>query len=432
MRRGSFPVRRGVQAASLVIMGLLFSEGPARYACASLGAIFLVASGVAELRRLSPEQGMSTRYRRLRFAVLMALTLYAVVYMFLAVGEGGLRGERLLLLGLGLLWAGDGLLSWARPRRLRSLIVHVSLALVTLFVLELCAAVYNSRAKIDSLYSHQLVGRNGVGAYDPWLGVPVAKMEKEPFFLWLSELGAIFYPDRKEGAVRTNELGMRDVKAVRPKEPGEIRILCLGASTTAQGIDTERTYPAYLERELNGAGGPVKFTVWNGAVPGWTMKTSLLHYIARYDVLEPDIIIVYHGINDLRIACKPAWAYYPLSEALFNPPPLAELAKGVLKSSELGKLLLPRLKGSSPGEKGGPFARESRGGASPSSSNSSGRQPASSPRPHGRGERSSSSSASTRRWGGAGTTRTPSGRSSGGMPMHGREAGTKSSSCYRR
>lgn len=328
---------------ALAALAVCFTGGPARYVCACLTALFLAVSALAELRIPTLPPPANGRSRGLRFSVLMALTLYAVVYMFLVLGEGGIRSERLLLFGIAVLWAGDGLLSRARPGFLRSFFVHLAVILATLFVLELCAGVYNSRMKIKSLYSHQMAGPSAGGPYDPWLGVPVARMEEEPFFLWLPELGAVFYPGRKEGAVRTNDLGMRDVKEVGPKEPGEVRILCLGASTTAQGLDSEKTYPAYLEKELNEGEDPARFTVWNGAVPGWTIKTSLLHYISRYDVLEPEIIIVYHGINDLRIAAKASWPYYPVSEAVSNPPPLAELAKGVIRSSELGRLLQSRL-----------------------------------------------------------------------------------------
>lgn len=105
---------------------------------------------------------------------------------------------------------------------------------------------------------------------------------------------------------RHNSLGYRGREIPRVKSEGEFRIVCLGGSTTytSSVFDHTRTYPAMLERDLAAAGHP-EVRVINAGMHGWTSWESLVNLEFRVLDLEPDLVIVYHGINDLK--CRFVW-----------------------------------------------------------------------------------------------------------------------------
>jgi len=75
----------------------------------------------------------------------------------------------------------------------------------------------------------------------------------------------------------------------------EIRILCLGESTTA---GFENSYPRQMEVMLNNATSTKKYLVINKGIPGITTDEiieKLQQNLAQY---KPDIVIVMMGIND--------------------------------------------------------------------------------------------------------------------------------------
>ena len=78
-----------------------------------------------------------------------------------------------------------------------------------------------------------------------------------------------------------------------PKERGEIRILCMGDSTTFNGRFEERdTWPGRLERYMNEwvADGS-RIVVYNGAVPGYAAQQCKRLLQSRFLELEPDIVL---------------------------------------------------------------------------------------------------------------------------------------------
>lgn len=75
----------------------------------------------------------------------------------------------------------------------------------------------------------------------------------------------------------------------------EIRVMCLGESTTA---GSEYSYPRQMEVMLNSSQGSKKFSVINEGIPGITtdyIVGSLKQNLIKY---KPDIVIVMMGIND--------------------------------------------------------------------------------------------------------------------------------------
>jgi lysophospholipase L1-like esterase len=104
--------------------------------------------------------------------------------------------------------------------------------------------------------------------------------------------------------VRTNSAGFRDRDRVEQKPAGRYRIAVLGDSyVEALQVDLEETFPAQLERRLNGCGafGGKKVEVLNFGVSGYGTAQQLLtfrHFASRY---SPDLVIsaVFTG-NDIR------------------------------------------------------------------------------------------------------------------------------------
>ena len=91
-----------------------------------------------------------------------------------------------------------------------------------------------------------------------------------------------------------NELGFRGPSFPRKKSPDMFRIVCLGGSTTWNG------YPAYLESSLRDdfARHGLTLHVINAGNQQWTTMDSLINFITRCLPLEPDVVVVYHAVND--------------------------------------------------------------------------------------------------------------------------------------
>lgn len=98
--------------------------------------------------------------------------------------------------------------------------------------------------------------------------------------------------------VTTNSLGLRTAE-VGEKTPREFRILCLGESTTfGASVEDDEPYPARLERMLNAHSESVQYRVINAGVSAYTSFQSLEYLKLRGLKLQPDLVIVYHEIND--------------------------------------------------------------------------------------------------------------------------------------
>jgi hypothetical protein len=113
-------------------------------------------------------------------------------------------------------------------------------------------------------------------------------------------LGYVTTPGYERGANRHDALGYRGADVPVPKPEGELRIVCLGGSTTytPKVEDWRLPYPALLESVLKERHHEVR--VINAGVPGWSSFESLLNLQLRVLDLEPDLVIVYHGINDIH------------------------------------------------------------------------------------------------------------------------------------
>jgi len=119
---------------------------------------------------------------------------------------------------------------------------------------------------------------------------------------------------------RQNNYGFRNEYDVLPKEENEFRIFILGGSgvygqgsmkefikiTGAHEYPSRYTIAAYLENKLSEDFSLRKITVFNAAVSGFTISQEYSYYMHTIRKLEPDMLILMDGYNDM---------FFPLSDA---------------------------------------------------------------------------------------------------------------------
>ena len=105
---------------------------------------------------------------------------------------------------------------------------------------------------------------------------------------------------RLDKVIKINSRGFRGDEFSAAKEENVYRILIFGGSTTYCAGDNDKTWPAYLEQALN---NKVKdgrhFEVINCGAPNWQSIHSLLQFKNEGIHLQPDLIILHTGWNDL-------------------------------------------------------------------------------------------------------------------------------------
>lgn len=100
--------------------------------------------------------------------------------------------------------------------------------------------------------------------------------------------------------IKINSRGFRGDEFSALKEENVYRILILGGSTTYCAGDNDKTWPAYLEQALNNKVRDGRhFEVINCGVPNWQSTHSLLQFKNEGVHLQPDLIILHTGWNDL-------------------------------------------------------------------------------------------------------------------------------------
>lgn len=95
-----------------------------------------------------------------------------------------------------------------------------------------------------------------------------------------------------------NSLGLIN-REVGIKGDGVYRIVCLGGSTTAEG------YPLHLESLLKKRYASKRIEVVNAGVPAWTSQENVINLVINLLDLEPDLLIIHQGVNDLNARCGP-------------------------------------------------------------------------------------------------------------------------------
>lgn len=104
-------------------------------------------------------------------------------------------------------------------------------------------------------------------------------------------------PTYRSDLYNVNTSGFR-TREFTAKRPGEFRVALLGGSTAfGQLLADQHTIANILERQLQERFGG-KVTVWNLGIPGTAADEELAILTNIYEVLRPDLVVVYHGGND--------------------------------------------------------------------------------------------------------------------------------------
>jgi len=115
---------------------------------------------------------------------------------------------------------------------------------------------------------------------------------------WRLKADAVLDYGGEKGGCRTNALGLRS-GPVGAKQPGEFRILALGESTTfGVGVPDRLAYPQRLEALLRESGACPQCRVINAGVSAWSSFQSRRYLETEGLALQPDLVLVYHEIND--------------------------------------------------------------------------------------------------------------------------------------
>ena len=104
----------------------------------------------------------------------------------------------------------------------------------------------------------------------------------------------------------TNNLGFRGDELVSPKPPDEFRVFLIGGSTTECLIlDDDDSLDAVIQRAVQErTPGATQVRVYNAGVSGDRSDDHVAILTQRIVHLEPDVIVVFAGINDLLAAIR--------------------------------------------------------------------------------------------------------------------------------
>ena len=158
--------------------------------------------------------------------------------------------------------------------------------IITLLILELGARYYLSqygdeRQKFLYLYSRDEIN------------------QKQTLLQGLAYLNYGLSP----GHDAVNSLGYRGPEITIPKPDEIYRVVALGGSTTyGLFLDLwQLAYPRQLQEALQRDYGYDQVELVNAGVPHYSTWESAVNMLLRIPDLEPDLIIIYHGINDVGV-----------------------------------------------------------------------------------------------------------------------------------
>ncbi len=135
-----------------------------------------------------------------------------------------------------------------------------------------------------------------------------ARIQPHPYLAYIPKPNFRSKPEIRDKAdYAHNSLGFHSPEITQQKPPGTFRIFCLGGSSTYCQTEssTAKGWPNRLQvllREQN-PGLPVE--VINGGCQGYSTFESLANLSFRGLSLSPDLVLVYHAINDMRCALYP-------------------------------------------------------------------------------------------------------------------------------
>ena len=170
------------------------------------------------------------------------------------------------------------------------------------------------------------------------------KISNKPKYSPHRYLGYYPTPNYIKGKNRHNSLGYRGEEIHIPKPDEQCRIACLGGSTTYTSLveDYRKSYPYLLEKYLRGKGYR-NVNVMNAGVAAWSSLESLINFELRVLDLDPDMIIVYHGLTDIQARLVwPPEAYQGDNSGRRAPNQTAIFMPSIFEYSTLLRILMIR------------------------------------------------------------------------------------------
>jgi lysophospholipase L1-like esterase len=132
-------------------------------------------------------------------------------------------------------------------------------------------------------------------------------------FAWTPHPYLSYYPtpNYRKGRTSHNSLGYRNDEFPLKKPDGVYRIVALGGSSTydVRIEDNANTFTAQLEKVLKEEYGYQNVQVVNAGVPGYNSWEILVNLEFRVLDLDPDLVIIYEGTNDVHARLVEPSAY---------------------------------------------------------------------------------------------------------------------------
>lgn len=170
----------------------------------------------------------------------------------------------------------------------QNLLLLVASIVVTLLVLELGARIWLNYLASPDHYSKYVL----------YTDIPEDRRQYEPHHY----LDYYTRPGYTHGLTRHNSLGFRGREFSVSKPECTSRIVVIGGSTTytIKVEDNDATFSQQLENILKDDYGYRHVEVINAGVGGYNSWESLINLEFRVLDLQPDLVIVYHGVNDVH------------------------------------------------------------------------------------------------------------------------------------
>ena len=156
------------------------------------------------------------------------------------------------------------------------------------------------------LLADRLTGTPGIrGTYENAMGGEIHAMVQSrtanfvghPYLNFVLNPDALYEHERQFDA----RYHVRRKEPIRPRREVAWRALVLGGSTAFGQLlpREEDTWVYRLEEKVRAAHGPA-YDVVNGGVSGYNIIDNFIHYYLLLDELEPDVVVLYVGINDVH------------------------------------------------------------------------------------------------------------------------------------
>ncbi len=151
-----------------------------------------------------------------------------------------------------------------------------------------------------------------------------------------------------------NEQGYRGEAVPRRRQPHTARVLCMGGSTTysSRVKDASQTYPAWLQRILAERlpPGVQGVEVINAGLPSGTTAEVLTHWVFKFHLYEPDVVVIHTGGNDAAAFARPGYQpdYSHWRGPFQVPKPLAPVGRKLMSSRAAAMVTILLLHGADP------------------------------------------------------------------------------------